>query len=164
MSNCDLLLFIKNSRLPFKAHVNWVQPELLRVLSSVPADLTLSVLIYVTSEPSPSSSATHTLHDHASDGSRSSHDDLRKDRDMIEKDCDIVKDVDVEKGGSDEKASPAISTQAIDDLTEQRGVSFFSGKPNFHKILEEAVTSSDGPVSVDGECSMLSIVRHIKLT
>ena len=32
-----------------------------------------------------------------------------------------------------------------------KGVTVFGGRPNIREILEDAVTTSDGPVSVDGE-------------
>ena len=123
----------------------------MKALSSVPAALELSVLIYVTSGASFSSSATQTLHDGSSSPSQSSHD--------LHKDSDIEKDSD--------KATPAVSTQAIDDLSELQGVSFLSGKPDLHKILEKAVTSSNGPVSVDGELpiSLLAYAEtHVDLS
>ena len=75
------------------------------------------------------------------------------------------RDIDVEKEGEyDEKASTDASANGVGNVADLKGVVTVSGKPDIRKILEDAVTSSGGPVSVDGESLRLPNIRVLICT
>lgn len=94
------------------SHIAWVADELRAAAASVPSDVVLSLMVFVTAPSSP----TGTLDDSAS---------------MIS---------DPEKDAYDEKAEAA---------PRIRGLQIAAGRPDVQKILQDAVTTSGGPVSVD---------------
>lgn len=58
-------------------------------------------------------------------------------------------EADPEKDAYDEKGSSAVRV---------KGLEVMAGRPDVHKVLEDAVTRSTGPVSVDGELSGCSLI------
>ena len=109
------------------AHTTWLASEMAKVMATaLPEGIELSIAVYVTSEADTPASLSVV------DASKSSPQlsDLEKDAD------------------EDDKSHQG-SNKDIDGLL--KGVTTIAGKPDLYKILEDAVTNSDGPVSVDGE-------------
>ena len=108
------------------AHISWLDGEFKKALAAASSisDLSISVTIHVTSS---SESGIPTLDDDDS-GVR----DLEKD------------------GSYDAQASPSSEKMPAEALQTLSGADIKYGRPDIPKMLEEAVRSSDGPVSVDG--------------
>lgn len=66
---------------------------------------------------------------------------------------DGEKDIDPEKDGEYDEKSPVevVDTPAFDSSLDIKDVTVIQGRPDLRKILEESVTLSSGPVSVDGQ-------------
>lgn len=60
---------------------------------------------------------------------------------------------DIEKDSKSNEISKRAGSGSVDsvDGLESLGVNIVTGRPNVFKILEEEVTNSEGPVSVDSE-------------
>lgn len=109
-----------------------------KATSFAPAGLELSIHIYVTSGVATDDSAAQTLDDGDSGISKSSQ--------TPGKDADPEKDAEY-----DEKASTDVcDTPVVESYLNLKGVTIVSGRPDIPKILEDTVTTSTGPVSVDG--------------
>ena len=91
-------------------------------MAAITPDVSVSVRAFVTSDGGVDSDPQHTLDDDTAS-------DLSK--------------TDPEKDAYDEKVPPTPSSVLP-------GVDVFSGRPDVRRILEDAVTRSAGPVSVDG--------------
>ena len=104
------------------AHINWIADELQRAVAAITPDVSVSVRAFVTSDGGVDSDPQHTLDDDTAS-------DLSK--------------TDPEKDAYDEKGAR---------ISRIPGLEVRAGRPDVFKILEEAVTTSAGPVSVDGEC------------
>ncbi len=105
----------------------------MKALTSAPAGIELSCTVYVTSSPPStpvSESAAQTLAYGESGIPKSSQDP--------EKDVEY-----------DEKQS-TVASHSNEGYTHIKGVELLPGRPDVRKILEESITTSDGPVSVDG--------------
>ncbi|KAJ3540668.1 hypothetical protein NM688_g6196 [Phlebia brevispora] len=128
------------------SHISWLDTELRKAVSLVPTGVELSVLIYVTTGASSGGSSTQTLHNHAGHAAHDS--DPEK-----EAECD-------EKSSVEVVDSP---TTMIDPSLNIKDVTVVSGRPDLRKLLEDAVTTSTGPVSVDvsGPTPLVTSVRSI---
>lgn len=138
---CELLSFIAlaTTNPILIAHINWLGTELKKTVTAIPDGVDLSIMIYVTTGTSTNVSATQTLNGH--------------EQDVQEKDTDPEKD-----GDFDEKNSVEIvDTPAFDASLDMKDVTVVSGRPDIRKILEDSVTTSAGPVSVDGQCIRCSL-------
>ena len=124
----------------YTAHINWLATELIKAVTAAPQNLQLSILIYLTSGAPPSSddSAAQTLDDGDSGMTQSSQ--------KPQKDADVEREAEY-----DEKSPTDVSTESIEAVTDLKGVTTIPGRPDIRQILEDVVTTSDGPVSVDGE-------------
>ncbi len=122
----------------FVVHINWLQTELMKALTSVPSTIEFTAQIYITA---PSTSAEAIQQSHSSEAS-SLH-TLHKTDDPNDPEQDKCANSDPEKCSSDASGAAAAS---ID------GVEIFHGRPDLGKILEETIVSRVGPISVDGEC------------
>lgn len=94
--------------------------------TALPEGVELSIAIYVTSEADTPASLS------AVDTSKSS-----------------PQLSDVEKDAEEDVKSNGGSIKGVDGLL--KGATTILGKPDLYQILEDAVTKSDGPVSIDGE-------------
>ncbi|THG97143.1 hypothetical protein EW026_g4808 [Hermanssonia centrifuga] len=126
------------------SHINWISSELVKALTSAPAGIELSCTVYVTSSPPStpvSESAAQTLAYGESGIPKSSQDP--------EKDVEY-----------DEKQS-TVASHSNEGYTHIKGVELLPGRPDVRKILEESITTSDGPVSVDvsGPTPLVSSIR-----
>ncbi|KAF7789296.1 hypothetical protein EIP86_000240 [Pleurotus ostreatoroseus] len=142
---CELLSLstVSIANLILLAHINWLGTELKKTVTAVPDGVDLSIMIYVTTGTSANGSATQTLNGH--------------EQDVQEKDADPEKD-----GDFDEKNSVEIvNTTAFDASLDMKDVTVVSGRPDMRKILEDSVTTSTGPVSVDvsGPDSLVASIR-----
>lgn len=139
------------------AHIEWISSELTKALASKPKDLTLSVWIYVTSQPAVEHghSPTSTIKDSLPDSPispTSPTSELKKAVPTLDKTTmthgrfpSTYSTGDPES--CDEKSLAAHSSSGE---WEAQGVEIRFGRPDVHALLEEAVTTSEGAVSVDG--------------
>lgn len=121
------------------AHIGWLDSELKKALATASSisDLSVSATIYVTSN---SGSGLSSLDDGTSSVSSSSPQ---------------VRDLEKE-GSYDDQISPSSEKMSADAFPSVSGVEVKFGRLDVAKTLEEAVTSSDGPVSVDGQLHVIT--------
>ncbi|KAI0082494.1 hypothetical protein K474DRAFT_1585487 [Panus rudis PR-1116 ss-1] len=123
-----------------QAHVEWISRELLSTLTTIPADLSIAVFIYITGalERLPA----RTFEREATAPSS-------------------ISDIEKQSGPCDpEKISVDVNSSA--DSLENVGVKFFFGRPNIQELLREEVNASSGAVSVDvsGPESLVAAARY----
>ncbi|KIP02112.1 hypothetical protein PHLGIDRAFT_309956 [Phlebiopsis gigantea 11061_1 CR5-6] len=116
-----------------QSHLSWVADELSAALAVAPAGVEVSVAAYVTSDGPVDSDPQHTLDDDDDDDS-----------------------TDAEKGAAYDEKLPPTPASVL------RGVDVIAGRPDVRKILEDAVSRSAGPVSVDasGPTALAASVRE----
>lgn len=127
-------------------HINWLQTELMKALTSVPTTIEFTAQIYITA---PSTSAA-AIKQSASSEESSLH-TLHKTDDPEDPDQDKCANSDPEKCSSDASGAAPVSIE---------GVEIFNGRPDLGKILEETIVSRVGPVSVDGAYKYAGKLRH----
>lgn len=151
------------------AHIDWMATQLDRALASKPKDVSVTILVYVTSASSAPSHShhTHTHSDHShSPTSTGVEGSLRSPSPTSPTSPTTLceKSLDDEKTGVPtlEKHDRVLSTSDPEGCTEavgsdarageweEKGVEIRWGRPDIHGLLEEAVTTSEGAVSVDG--------------
>ncbi|KAI0818570.1 hypothetical protein BC629DRAFT_1435461 [Irpex lacteus] len=135
------------------AHVKWILPELQRAIAAAPPGVELTVSIYVTTG-CPEDAA-----EEYNEKTNSSTPDEPRTPDTID-----VPVLEEQKSGSNEYSVTPDEKRSGASTPERGGsnhfhgrsigldydcVRIYYGRPNAHEILEEAVTTSEGPVSVD---------------
>lgn len=142
---------------PLPAHIEWISSALTKALASKPKDLKLSVWIYVTSQPaiehghSPTSTVKDSLPDSPispispTSELKTAVPTLGKSTMTHGRFPSTYSTGDPES--CDEKSLAAHSSSGE---WEAQGVEIRFGRPDVHALLEEAVTTSEGTVSVDG--------------
>lgn len=150
--------------------------QLDRALASKPKDVSVTILVYVTSA---STTPSHSHHSHSHSHSDHSHSPTSTVKGSFRSPSPTSpispttlceKSLDNEKTGvptlakngrvlstysttSDPEAcTEAVGSDARADMWEEKGVEIRWGRPDIHGLLEEAVTTSEGAVSVDGMC------------
>ncbi|KAI0763877.1 hypothetical protein BC629DRAFT_1596825 [Irpex lacteus] len=133
------------------AHVKWVLPELQRAIAAAPSDVELIVSIHVTAGCPEDAEESNEKTTSSSPAEPQTPDTI--DVPVLEE----RKSGSNEYSATDEKRSGAgTPVRGASNHFHGRSIGLdhdcvriYYGRPNAHEILEEAVTASEGPVSVD---------------
>ncbi|GJE89799.1 NADPH oxidase family protein [Phanerochaete sordida] len=155
------------------AHINWIARDLQKAVATCPADVELSILIYVTSRPAlsekPTFSSPPTLSCMPTLANDSTAPSLSESPISPLSPSPTVTDIATEHraprayaSSSDadlEKASDSTHTAGAE--LEIRGVEVRAGRPDMHALLKDIVTGATGTVSVDisGPTALVAATR-----
>lgn len=119
-------------------HLGWIGSDLVKAVSAAPPELDLRIQVYITgAAKSPSFSRSDSGSDSGTPSTLVSQTSIDQRS--------------VASTTKDEKSFACADTKERIMDFDMKGVSVYAGRPNVREILEDAVTTSSGPVSVDGE-------------
>ena len=153
---------------PRIVHAKWILPELKKAIAAAPAGVELVVSIYVTS------GCPEDDDDAAEEDEKTAHPTPESPRTPDTIDAPVL---DEQKASSNEASVDEKRSRSSTPEKERSSyftgrsiglnydcVRVYYGRPDVHEILEDAVTTSEGPVSVDGELFAVIIQSSVAYT